>query len=143
MKFWSFPGGPHEPSLHRNPVKRSFACQWSCYLWHGAPFNVGFDGHKSMHIDVHIEVHVITVNCMCIWIKSHGGGNYLSICIISFHTYPVDIFLHHLNCTICMHVFFWDFKSTESKVQSSFSDYILKLSVSCKSLSKGDISKLI
>ena len=30
VKFWSFPGGPHEPSLHLNPMKRSFACQGGC-----------------------------------------------------------------------------------------------------------------
>ena len=43
VKFWSFPGGPHEPTLRRNPVKRYFACQGGCYPWHGAPCNVPSD----------------------------------------------------------------------------------------------------
>ena len=42
VKFWKFPGGPHEPTLQRNPVKQSFACQGGCYPWHWAPFNVPF-----------------------------------------------------------------------------------------------------
>ena len=45
VKFWSFPDGPHESTLHRNPVKRSFACQGGCYPWHGAPFNVPSAAH--------------------------------------------------------------------------------------------------
>ena len=24
LKFWSFPSGPHEPTVHRNPVKRYY-----------------------------------------------------------------------------------------------------------------------
>ena len=50
VKFWSFPGGPHEPTLHRNQVKRSFACQGGCYPWHGAPFNIPSDGHSLENI---------------------------------------------------------------------------------------------
>ena len=38
LKFWWIQGGPNEPFLHRNPVKRSFACQGRCYPWHGAQF---------------------------------------------------------------------------------------------------------
>ena len=46
LNFWSFPGGPHEPSLHRNIVKRSLACQGGCYPWHGAPFNIPSAGPR-------------------------------------------------------------------------------------------------
>ena len=46
VKFGCYPGGPHEPTLQRNPVKRFFACQGGCYPWHGAPFNVQSDGHR-------------------------------------------------------------------------------------------------
>ena len=45
---WSFPGSPHELTFHRNPVKRSFACERGCYPWHGAPFNVPSDGHTYL-----------------------------------------------------------------------------------------------
>ena len=56
VKFWSFLGGPHERTLHRNPVKRSFACQGGCYPWHGAPFNVPSDGHKNVVRDIVVEI---------------------------------------------------------------------------------------
>ena len=64
LKFWSFPGGPREPTLYRNPVKRSFACQGGCYPWHGAPFYVPSDGHDCdlkkkprNYADVHFYGH--------------------------------------------------------------------------------------
>ena len=40
LKFWSFPGGPHERTLLRNPVKRYPACQGVCYPPHREQFNV-------------------------------------------------------------------------------------------------------
>ena len=55
LKFWSLPGSPHEPTLHRNPEKRSFASQWDCFLWHVAPFNVPSDGHLY-HWTIHVHV---------------------------------------------------------------------------------------
>ena len=45
--FRSFPGGPRELTLHRNPVKRSIAWQWDSHPWHGAPFDVPSDGHAK------------------------------------------------------------------------------------------------
>ena len=39
LEFWSFSGGPHEPTFLRDPEKRSFACQEVYYPWHGAPTN--------------------------------------------------------------------------------------------------------
>ena len=44
----SFSDGLHQPSLQRNPVKRSFECLGSCYHWHEAPFNVPLDGHHKI-----------------------------------------------------------------------------------------------
>ena len=45
LKFWSFPGGLHKPTLQWNTEKWSLACQGGCYPWDRAPFNVPSDGH--------------------------------------------------------------------------------------------------
>ena len=45
LKFWSFPGGLHKPTLQWNTEKWSLACQGGCYPWDRAPFKVPSDRH--------------------------------------------------------------------------------------------------
>ena len=52
VKFGSFPGGPHWPTLYRIPVKLTFACQEGCCPWHGTPFKVPSNGHPQATVAV-------------------------------------------------------------------------------------------
>ena len=51
-QFWKF---PCRPTLCRNRVQLSFACQGGCYTWQGAPFNVPSDGHKN-YIKIYLHI---------------------------------------------------------------------------------------
>ena len=42
-KIFGWPSRPHSPSKSREAI--FLACQWGCYLQHGAPFNVPSNGH--------------------------------------------------------------------------------------------------
>ena len=72
MKFWSFSGGPHEPSLHRNPVKRFFACQGLLSLTR-APFNVLSDGHQEHTFSKYQTKHAARAWRTCIDILCDEG----------------------------------------------------------------------
>ena len=64
MKCSSFPGGPHEPTLLRNPEKRSFACQVGYNPWHRAPDNVPSDGqwaHEGCKLITYFSISPIHV----------------------------------------------------------------------------------
>ena len=67
--LWSFPGGPHKPTLRRNPEKRSFVCKGGCFPWHGAPFYVPSDGHKIIYIFIYITLDDKYSYWICIMVK--------------------------------------------------------------------------
>ena len=57
VNFWNYTGGPHEPTLHRNPVKRFFACQmgWVSFC---AKWTLGFSKKcksKSLYRVMHSD----------------------------------------------------------------------------------------
>ena len=46
-------GGPNESTLHRIPVKRSFACQGGCCPWHGHHLTshpTGFEANVTLNL---------------------------------------------------------------------------------------------
>ena len=61
-QFWKF---PCRPTLCRNQVKLSFACQGGCYTWQGAPFNVPSNGHISFSKYILMTSHLITMTSFC------------------------------------------------------------------------------
>ena len=77
MKFWTFPSGPNEPTLHRNQVKQS----GGCYHWHRAPFHFPSDGHyRGKESEVKVECHT-----------KISGYMYLSLVIF---------YLRHVNLSL-------------------------------------------
>ena len=79
LKFWSFPGGPHEPTLHRNPVKRSFACQGGSYPWHGACSRKSFGVERML--DRELVFKMCLSECWIVYWCWEGTGKVLEFIV--------------------------------------------------------------
>ena len=102
--FWSFPGGPHQPTLLQNPEKWSFACQWgllsltrctrSCtvYTLSKSKFSTGNVSENFRKISCIVSGQTQNMHSGAICRRNRG----LSVILICIHTF-IQYFHHNMK----------------------------------------------